>query len=165
MFKYSLFNFDLMFPLLTVYNRSKGLKAVYKNQTLLLYTNQRRLLYTNNLNLIDLFSISKGAFAGKNLSSTFYAQKAISIFSIRILGLQYFYSNSLLKPIWEWYEREILEKTPVNFLNLSDTRNLLYGYSLKLVELVKVKPVQSSWVLTQTSNKKVELLSSFRIIL
>lgn len=165
MFKYSPFTFDLMFPLVTVYYRGQNLKVSYGKQTLTVYTDQIKLLYVSNLNLIDLFSISRGALSGKNISHTFYTTKSVSIFSVRMYGLRSFYSNSLLKPIWEWYEREILEKTNVNFINLADTRNLLYGYSLKLVDVSKLKPVQSSWVITKVSNKKVEAFSSFRVIL
>lgn len=165
MFKYKYVSLDALFPFLIVYWGVPETKVFYKNFTVHVYTNQIKLMCIKNLKLIDFTSTDSNTFLDKNTLSTYYTSNSVDVLSVFIYGVCVSYSRSFTQPIWEWYEREVSEKSNFLFFNLFDTRNLLQSYTLKLPIHKEIKPLHYPWVFTNNNEKAVNTTNSFRIIL
>ena len=165
MFKYKYVSLDSLFPFLTVYWGVPETKIFYKNSIVYVYTSQTKLMCVKNLKLIDFSSTDLTTFLDKNTLSTYYTSNSTEVLSLFMYGVKTAYSRSFTQPLYEWYEREVAEKSNFLFRNLFDTRNLLQSYTLKLPSRQEIKPVQYPWVFTNNAEKVVKVTNSFRIIL
>lgn len=136
MFKYTKYNFDVWCKILILYLNNNIKQFIANNNIIHYYVIHKKFnksLYTNNTFFIDFLS-SQTKNTTNSILGILLLNKNKFIFITLYWHMQLKWkSKSIQQPIWEWYEREISEKSLILITNLSDTRELLNYYSDKLV--------------------------------
>lgn len=165
MFRYTLQSFDLTFQPFIFYWKIKKTKITHINNSLYIYTSQQKPLWITYNRFVDLTSVRTNTFLQKNISYVLYSIPTNTVISCYVYGIVKFQSRSLTHPIWEWYEREVLEKSKLFFTNLYDTRKLIHSYTLNIIKKGNLKLLKFPWLYTNNYVKNVKLTDSFKIIL
>lgn len=133
MFKYTSTVEDIQTESLLFYKHNLNLKIAILEDKIYLYTVKTHPLYINRFLLYDINTSYTTNFLYKNILYIFN-DCFFNLFQVvNFFGINYFFSKSLYEPVYEWYEREVNEKSKLFFINLSDTRMLLQTYTLPVL--------------------------------
>lgn len=112
--------------------KNKSSTYRFNKDTLIITQCNSIILNNNNLYIIDFSNIVKQVFTTQNIFYTTFIINNFSKFNLYIINCNKLISLSTKVPVFEWYERELLEKCSIKIFKMFDIRNLLYNYSLKI---------------------------------
>lgn len=165
MFNYSILNLDGMFkPLLLLLQNNKN-KYILTNNKLYVYTLKNNPLVVNTSVLVDLSNNTLDNKLKNNINLIVYSKNLSALSQIYIYGVLKWSSLSYTLPIYEWYERELYEKTKLPVMNLKDIRHLLNCYTLRTNVYLDFARQKYFWVYTDPILKQVKSSNSMRVIL
>lgn len=145
--------------------KNKNSTYKFNRDTLVITQCNKSVFNINGLFIIDFSNIIKQIFYKQNIFYTSFVKSNFNKFNLYLLNCNKIISISTKVPVFEWYERELLEKCSIKISKMFDVRNLLYNYNLKINNNSLLTKNKYNWVYTDVTKKKLKSSNNFRIIL
>lgn len=135
------------------------------NNTSHFFVSTNIVINWNKLYFVDLSNIVSNNLIKSTVFYTYFSKKTWQSSQFIFYNILYINSNSMNKLVFEWYERELYEKSNLLIKNMFDTRNLLYNYNNKILNNTNLIKNNYYWVYTDIYKKNITQNNNYRIIL